>query len=87
MLDDLFPLRTHGFIQNPCIDEEVGRPSSRDMVVQAGRKVERGSAGLPVGVQVVARPWREHVALAVMRAIEDAVCMRDDYPVVAEVTK
>ena len=26
-------------------------------------------------------------ALAVMRAIEDAVCMRDDYPVVAEVTK
>ena len=31
-------------------DEEVGRPSSKDMVVQAARKVERGSAGLPVGM-------------------------------------
>jgi fatty acid amide hydrolase len=30
----------------------------------------RGSAGLPLGVQVVARHWREDVALAVMGAIE-----------------
>jgi fatty acid amide hydrolase len=59
-------------------DEEVGRASSKDMV-------ELGSVGLPVGVQVVARPWREHVALAAMRAIEEAACMRDDYPGVAEV--
>jgi hypothetical protein len=59
-------------------DEEIGRTSSKDIV-------ELGSAGLPVGVQVVARPWREHVALALMRAIEEAACMRDDYPGVAEV--
>jgi Asp-tRNA(Asn)/Glu-tRNA(Gln) amidotransferase A subunit family amidase len=26
--------------------------------------------GLPIGVQVVARPWEEHVALAVARVIE-----------------
>ena len=51
-------------------DEEVGRTPSRDRVEQAAWKVEQGSAGLPVGVQVVARPWREHHALAVMRAIE-----------------
>lgn len=30
-------------------------------------------AGLPVGVQIVARPWHEHVALAAATAIEDAL--------------
>lgn len=64
-------------------DEEVGRLPSRDMVEQTARKVELGSAGLPVGVQVVARPWREHVALAAMRAIEEAVHARSDYPGIA----
>jgi fatty acid amide hydrolase len=39
-----------------------------------------GSAGLPVGAQVVARPWREHVALAAMRAIEEDARKRDDFP-------
>ena len=61
-------------------DEEVGRPPSRDSMEQAARKVELGSAGLPVGVQVVARPWREHVALAAMRLIEAAACRHSDYP-------
>ncbi|HEX6309755.1 MAG TPA: amidase family protein [Longimicrobiales bacterium] len=58
-------------------DEEVGRKPSRDRVEKAALKVERESAGLPVGVQVVARPWREHQALAVMRAIEQ---LRDGHP-------
>jgi len=35
----------------------------------AAYETEVGSAGLPVGVQVVARPWREHVALAAIKAI------------------
>jgi fatty acid amide hydrolase len=61
-------------------DEEIGRPPSRDIVEQAAGKVELGSAGLPVGVQVVARPWREHVALAAMRAIEEGARARSDYP-------
>jgi fatty acid amide hydrolase len=60
--------------------EEVGRAPSRDVVEQAAHKVEFGSAGLPVGVQVVARPWREHVALAAMRAIEEVACKGEDYP-------
>jgi fatty acid amide hydrolase len=64
-------------------DEEVGRRPSRDLVEQAAYKVEVGSAGLPVGVQVVACPWREHVALAAMQAIEEAVRTRDDYPGIA----
>lgn len=60
--------------------EDLGRPQSRDMVEEAARKVEVGSAGLPVGVQVVARPWREHVALAVMSVLETMARQREDYP-------
>jgi amidase len=35
--------------------------------------VRGGSSGLPIGVQVVARPWREDVALAVAGEIEKAL--------------
>jgi fatty acid amide hydrolase len=31
-------------------------------------------------VQVIARPWREHVALAAMMAIEAAARKQPDYP-------
>ena len=60
--------------------EEIGRKPSRDLVQQSAYNVEQGSAGLPIGVQVVARPWREHVALAAMRAIEDAARAQADFP-------
>ncbi|MFN8483044.1 MAG: amidase family protein [Anaerolineae bacterium] len=60
--------------------EDVGRPVSKDKVEAAARGVEENSAGLPVGVQVVARPWREHVALAAMRAIEQVAAPRPDFP-------
>lgn len=63
--------------------EEVGRIPSQDIMEQAARKVEIGSTGLPIGVQVVARPWREHVALAAMRAIEKVTRTHDDYPGIA----
>ncbi|HEY7122549.1 MAG TPA: hypothetical protein VH540_01240 [Ktedonobacterales bacterium] len=43
--------------------------------------MELGSAGLPVGVQVVARPWREHVALAAMRIIEHTARAKENFPV------
>jgi fatty acid amide hydrolase len=60
-------------------EEEAGRALSRDRVVQAARATDRGSRGLPVGVQVVgvpdamsaADPLRaERLVLAVMRLIE-----------------
>src|SRR5205085_2006462 len=71
-----------GIVPVTCVrsDEEVGRTHSRDVVEKVALKVEEGSAGLPVGVQVVARPWREHVALAAMRAIEDVASKREDFP-------
>lgn len=60
--------------------EDLARPPSRDLVVRAARNVELGSVGLPVGVQVVARPWREHVALAVMSALQAGARQGEDYP-------
>ena len=47
--------------------EESDREKSKDSVVKQLLRADAGSAGLPVGVQVVARPWREDVALAIMR--------------------
>jgi fatty acid amide hydrolase len=37
--------------------------------------------GLPVGVQVVGRPWQDHVVLAAMKAIEQEVVRDEDFPV------
>jgi fatty acid amide hydrolase len=61
-------------------NEETERPATRDMVERKAIETERGSAGLPVGVQVIARPWREHEALAAMGAIEAAARKQPDYP-------
>jgi Asp-tRNA(Asn)/Glu-tRNA(Gln) amidotransferase A subunit family amidase len=44
-------------LQNPAVSVPVGRSAT----------------GLPVGVQVVAPPWQEHLALAVARVIESCV--------------
>ena len=51
-------------------DEQSPPRAGTDLVERTARDVVRGSAGLPLGVQVVARHWREDVALAVMAAIE-----------------
>lgn len=60
--------------------EESDRPNSRDWVERAAQAVEAGSAGLPVGVQVAARHWREDVVLAVMQALEEHFSTTPDYP-------
>ena len=61
-------------------DEEQPRKRVGDVALRAARRAEEGSAGLPLAAQVVARPWREHVALAAMRAIEEAVAARGGMP-------
>jgi fatty acid amide hydrolase len=60
--------------------EESDRPPGRDLAERAARKTEWGSVGLPVGVQVAARHWREDVALAVMAALEEHFRVQPDYP-------
>ena len=51
-------------------DEETDRSASSDIVQKVAKQCELDSAGLPISVQIAARPWRDHVALAVMRVIE-----------------
>jgi len=56
------------------------RPRAVDMIDRAARRVDKDSAGLPVGVQVAARPGREDLILAVMAAVESALSGSVDYP-------
>jgi len=60
--------------------EESDRPASKDPCFVAARRTEIGAAGLPIGVQVAARPWHDHVALAVMAALEREADARPDTP-------
>ena len=60
--------------------EESDRHDSKDRSLQAARRVEQGSAGLPVGVQIVARHWREDLVLAAMQAIETEISSLPDHP-------
>jgi fatty acid amide hydrolase len=60
--------------------EESDRAAGRDRSTRAARETERGSAGLPVGVQVVGRHWREDLVLAAMSAIEADRSPRPDHP-------
>ncbi|MEI6037424.1 MAG: amidase family protein [Planctomycetota bacterium] len=50
--------------------EEQGRALSSDPVVQAAADTDRGSCGLPVGVQVIGLTGGEATVLEVMRLIE-----------------
>lgn len=61
--------------------EESDREPGLDLVERMARKVETGSAGLPVGVQVAARHWREDIALSIMFALEEHFKAQPDYPV------
>jgi fatty acid amide hydrolase len=61
-------------------DEESDRAVSKDPAELTALKVEKGSAGLPIGVQVAARHWREDVVLAVMGALENHFRTQADYP-------
>jgi fatty acid amide hydrolase len=61
-------------------DEEAWPENRADIALKTAAAVSRGSAGLPVGVQIVARHWREEVVLAVMKALESGLSVRPDYP-------
>lgn len=60
--------------------EDAGRTKSSDLVQRAASDADRDSAGLPVAVQLMGRPWRDDVVLAAMRVIEQAARGGPDYP-------
>jgi fatty acid amide hydrolase len=60
--------------------EETDRPAAGDLVIQKALRAETGSAGLPIGVQVASRHWREDIVLAIMQTLEEEFSSRPDYP-------
>ncbi len=59
---------------------ETSRAASRDSVLRRAARVDAQSEGLPVGVQIATRPWKDHVALALMAAIEAEVSGDEGFP-------
>jgi fatty acid amide hydrolase len=62
--------------------EEVAPPANRprDVGQRALDEAERGSAGLPVGVQVMARHYQDHLVLALMAELESHFRTLPDHP-------
>ncbi|MGD9645232.1 MAG: amidase [Pirellulales bacterium] len=60
--------------------EETARTAGREIVARVAHELERDSAGLPIGVQVVSRHWREDIVLAVMQSLEEHFRAQSDYP-------
>jgi fatty acid amide hydrolase len=61
-------------------DGETTRATGRDRLLLQAAEVDAKSAGLPVGVQVVGRPWRDPLVLALMGAIEAETSGDADFP-------
>ncbi|NUN13115.1 MAG: amidase [Myxococcales bacterium] len=61
-------------------EDETERLEPQDRFDRIAKEVDRDSAGLPIGVQVVARPYREDLVLAVMMAIEAECRGSADFP-------
>jgi fatty acid amide hydrolase len=60
---------------------ETGRQPGADLLHRQAAKIDDASAGRPVGVQVVGRPWRDQEVLAAMIAIESEVKRDEGFPV------
>ena len=59
-------------------EEEARAGTSR--MERLAAAIDQGSAGLPVGVQIVGRPWEESQVLSAMIAIEDAARKLPGFP-------
>ena len=56
--------------------DEARRSRPRGLLGRRAARVDAQSAGLPVGAQIVGRPWADAQVLAALAAVEDAV--KDD---------
>jgi fatty acid amide hydrolase len=61
-------------------NEDGGRSVSRDRVSRRAAQTDAGSAGLPIGIQISALPWREDIVLALMETLEKWAAVTSDYP-------
>lgn len=61
--------------------DEIHRSGVRDRVEKRAATIEAESTGLPVGIQVVGRPYREDQLLSLMRLLEARAREGDGFPV------
>jgi fatty acid amide hydrolase len=61
-------------------ESETALRTGRDLLERQAARVDRASAGLPVGVQVVGMPWQDSLVLAAMRAIEEELARDGEAP-------
>ncbi|MFO0558250.1 MAG: amidase family protein [Polyangiales bacterium] len=54
-------------------EDECDREATMDTVVRRAREVDRQSLGLPVGVQIATRAWKDELCLALLRVVEQSV--------------
>ena len=59
---------------------ETTRTQLADRIDKRAALIDSGSEGMPVGVQIVSRPYREDVALALMAIVESAARENDLFP-------
>lgn len=69
-----------GVVPVTRVQAEEEHRDARDRLDKSCAAAERGATGLPVGIQVVARPWREDVALALMQAVQEGCGAQPLYP-------
>lgn len=60
--------------------EDPPRAEPADRLERKAAAFEAGAVGLPIAVQITSRPWEEHIALALMAAVEAAVSPAADFP-------
>lgn len=58
-------------------EEIVPRNTNSDMLLKRTALIEANSEGLPVAVQIAAKPWREDQVLALMKYLQDHVNLNE----------
>jgi fatty acid amide hydrolase len=56
-------------ISKVTTEEAIARKKTMDILVRTAAKIERSSAGLPLGIQIAARPWDEHIVIALINLL------------------
>lgn len=53
--------------------EAVSRKFSFDIIMQAAAKNEKQSTKLPIGIQIIARPWNDHIVIALIEKLHVSI--------------
>jgi fatty acid amide hydrolase len=61
-------------------EDETERARDADLLERQAAGVDARSAGLPVGVQIAGRPWRDNEVVAAMLAVESEVSRDEGFP-------